>query len=191
MKSSSTRSLSLSLLCAILFAVPAPAQSPFRQGTSTFEAAAGFDYLNTNRVNRCCFGMTGFNGTFAYNANSHLAAVVDVRSFSASNIEATGENLRLTTYMVGPRVALRARRLSPFAQALIGYGHGSSNFPLSNDSAWAGSVGGGVDVRLNSFLSWRAIEVSGLLTHISNGTDSRQNSLQISTGVVFGFGGRK
>jgi|HubBroStandDraft_4_1064222.scaffolds.fasta_scaffold124714_2 hypothetical protein len=182
------RSFSLSLLASILLASAALAQSPYSQGTSTYEAAVGFDYLHTTRVDTCCFGMKGFNGTFAYNATSNLSAVADLRSFSASNIASTGQNLRLTTFLAGPRVALRGGRFSPFAQALVGLGHGTSNFPLSNGSAWAASFGGGVDVPIKSIISWRVIEVGDLLTHIKNGGNNQQSSIQLSTGIVFGFG---
>jgi hypothetical protein len=182
------RSLFLALQAAMLLASPALAQSPYSQGSSTFEAAAGFDYVHSSRVGTCCFGMTGFNGTFAYNANNNLAAVADLRSFSIGNIEDTGQSLRLTTFLVGPRFALRGGRFSPFAQVLVGLGHGSSNFPLDNGSAWAVSFGGGVDVPIKSIISWRVIEVSDLLTHIKNGGNNQQNSVQVSTGIVFGFG---
>jgi hypothetical protein len=188
MRSGSLRSLSLSLLAAILLASSALGQSPYSQGTSTFEAAAGFDYLHTSRVDTCCFAMTGFNGTFAYNASDNLAAVADLRTFSTSNIADTGESLRLTTFMAGPRAALRGGRVSPFAQVLVGIGHGKSNFLLDNGSAWAVSFGGGVDVPIRSIVSWRVIEVADLLTHIKNGGNNQQNSVQVSTGIVFGFG---
>jgi hypothetical protein len=191
MRSGSMRSLSLSLLAAVLLAAPALAQSPFSQGTSTYEAAAGFDYLHTERVGICCFAMKGFNGTFAYNATDNFAAVADLRSFSTSNIADTGQNLRLTTFLAGPRFALRGGRFAPFAQALVGIGHGSSNFSLANGSAWAASFGGGVDVPIKSVVSWRVIEVGELLTHIKNGGNNQQNSVQLSTGIVFGFGAAK
>jgi hypothetical protein len=135
--------------------------------------------------------MKGFNGTFAYNATNNLSAVADLRSFSNGNIADTGENLRITTFLVGPRFALRGGKFAPFAQALFGIGHGSSNFSLANGSAWAASFGGGVDVPIKSIVSWRVIEVGELLTHIKNGGNNQQNSVELSTGVVFGFGAPK
>jgi hypothetical protein len=191
MRSGFTRSLCLWLLAAMLLASPALAQSPYAQATSTYEVAGGVDYLHTSRVDACCFSMAGFNGTFAYNASDNISAVVDLRSFSKNNIANTGQNLRLTTFLVGPRVSLRGGKFSPFAQALIGLGRGSSNFQLNQGSAWAGSLSGGLDVPIRSSISWRVIEVGGVLTHIKNGGNNQQNSVLVSTGIVFGFGGAK
>jgi opacity protein-like surface antigen len=182
------RSFSLALVAAMMLATPALSQLPYTQGASRVEVAGGFDYLHTTRVELCCFGMKGFSGTFAYNHNNNVAGVVDVRSASAGNIAGIGENLRLTTVMVGPRLTLRGKRLSPYAQLLVGLGRGSSNYPVNNGSAWAFSLGGGMDMRIKPHISWRVIEVTDLLTQIKNGSNNQQSSVQLSTGIVFGFG---
>jgi|SRR5580698_747895 hypothetical protein len=191
MRSVFRRSLFLWLLAATLLASSAVAQSPYSQATSAYEVAGGVDYLHTSRVDTCCFNMTGFNGTFAYNASDNFSAVADVRSFSKNNIASSGENLRLITFLAGPRVVLRGGKFAPFAQVLVGLGHGTSNFTLGNGSAWAASFGGGVDVAIKSSISWRVIEVGDVLTHIKNGGSNQQNSVQVSTGIVYGFGGSK
>jgi hypothetical protein len=177
----------LSFLAAILLAAPALAQMPYPQGSSRYEAAGEFDYLLTSLVDKSSFNMPGFSGTFAYNAYYGVAAVADVGYFSTNNILNNGETLKLTTAMAGPRLALRGGRFTPFAQGLVGLGRGSSNVALANSSGWAGSFGGGIDLPIHSTIALR-VEVSDVLTHIKNGENNQQNSVRISTGIVYGFG---
>jgi outer membrane immunogenic protein len=182
------RSLVFSLLVAVLLASPALAQSPFSEAMSRFEVNGGLDYLRASRIDACCFSLTGFHGGFAFNRTENLGLVLDFGRVSTKDINQTGQSLKLTTIMGGPRLNLRGGKFTPFGQLLGGIASGSSNFTLNNGSAWAVAFGGGIDVPIKSSVSWRVIELDDLVTHIKNGAQNSQNNIRISTGIVCAFG---
>lgn len=103
--------------------------------------------------------------------------------------------LSLVTATFGPRYRWHSgHRVSPFGEALLGEANGfNSLFPSSSgagDSAnsLALQIGGGVDLRLSRHFAVRAIQASWLRTQLPNGTNNRQNSLRLGTGIVLRFG---
>jgi hypothetical protein len=99
------------------------------------------------------------------------------------------------TYLFGPELAFPAK-VSPFVHALVGAGHqavgsGSSSsggVPVeilsSSDTAFATALGGGIDLHIAPFLSFRAIQMDYLVTRFRSGT---QNQPRASTGIVLRF----
>ena len=73
---------------------------------------------------------------------------------------------------------------NPFAQTLFGIAHASGG-----GFGTFAAFGGGFDVKLFHRLSWRPAQVEYLLTRFPEATTNRetQNSLRVSTGVVFHF----
>jgi len=80
--------------------------------------------------------------------------------------------------------------------ALVGVGHQavgsgtstSGGVPVdilsSSDTAFATAVGGGIDLHIAPFLSFRAIQMDYLVTRFRSGT---QNQPRASTGIVLRF----
>ena len=88
---------------------------------------------------------------------------------------------RTLDFLVGPQVSFPAR-ISPFVHALIGIGHIRTSGVT--DTSLATAIGGGIDLRVAPFFSWRVIQADDVVTRFFNG---KQNSARISTGLVFRF----
>ena len=77
---------------------------------------------------------------------------------------------------------------------LAGIGHSSGSLVEVQGSArgnagaaFAGSVGGGLDLRAGHRFSLRLIEAQYLATTFDNGVNNHQNNLHISAGIVVHF----
>ena len=167
----------------------------FAQGTAVAELGAGYTYVHTNAPpDGCgCFSMHGGNGWFSYSLTRSFALVAEVGGQRASDIDGSGEDLTLTSYLFGPRYSWRkSGRFAPFGQVLLGGAHASGSFAGSRfantSNAFAMVAGGGFDVGITRHLAARAFEADYYLTHFSNGLNDRQNNLRISAGIIFRFG---
>lgn len=88
----------------------------------------------------------------------------------------------VTNVIFGPRVSVPIGKFRPFAEAMAGVGHVSTN-EFGSDTSLATGLGGGLDYRLLHFVGWR-FEADYVHTSLfSRG----QNNVRISTGVVFHF----
>jgi len=174
---------------ASLFAVAA-----YAQDVPKLDVFAGYSYV---RFNPSTSGVNGFDlhggsASAAYNFNHWLSGVADFGGYHSGNILGTGVDGTLSTYLFGPRVSYRHySRVTPFAQVLFGGAHasGRASGVSSSDSAFAMSVGGGLDLKLSRHFSLRPAQVDYLLTRFNEGATStqNQNNLRVSTGVVFRF----
>ena len=164
--------------------------STFAQELTKAEATVGYSYLRANEASGVCgcFGLGGVSGSFAINLNSRFAGVVDVGYERKNNINSSGIDLNLLTYMAGPRFSVRGHKLTFFAQALAGGATAHSNSMFNNGTNFAGSAGGGVNFRITSRFLWRVIEADYLLTRIPNGDSNTQNNIRITTGIVIRLG---
>jgi outer membrane immunogenic protein len=164
------------------------------QERQTFEAFAGYSYVranpNTSGVNG--FSLNGGSGSIAYNLNNWLSGVADFGGYHSTNILGSGVDGTVSTYLFGPRVSYRHfSRVTPFGEVLFGVAHtGRDVFATTNNqNAFAMTVGGGLDYRINSHFSIRPGKIDYLLTRFDEGTltSRNQNNLRVSTGVVFRF----
>jgi opacity protein-like surface antigen len=101
----------------------------------------------------------------------------------------------LQTYLLGPELAFPAE-VSPFVHGLIGIAHQavaagtsfSNGVPVdvfsASDNAFATALGGGIDLHIAPFLSFRAIQLDYLVTRFHSST---QNQPRASTGLVLRF----
>lgn len=166
------------------------------QDTPLIEAGASYDYVHSNAPpSGCgCFSLNGGSGWVAYNFNSAFAAVAEISGQHASNVNNTGTDLTLTSYLFGPRFTYRKHpRLAPFAQALFGASHGKGTLAGgSSDSAnaFALEAGGGLDFVLRPRFAVRLIQADYLYTHFDSADSHHQNNLRISAGIVFRWGSR-
>jgi opacity protein-like surface antigen len=73
-------------------------------------------------------------------------------------------------------------KIRPFAEALFGAGHISTN-GAGSDTSFATALGGGVDYHLIPLVSWR-LEGDYVQTRFFSTT---QNNVRLSTGIVLRF----
>jgi len=116
----------------------------------------------------------GFNGiTTSVNGNVSKSIGV-VADFSALYKRGSAQYLAL----FGPRYAFRnSSKVTPFVQALFG--------AIGPDPAFAYGFGGGIDIKINKHVSFRAIQADYI--QLRNGANSI-NTARVSSGIVFNFG---
>jgi hypothetical protein len=101
--------------------------------------------------------------------------------------------------LAGPEFTKRTGRATFFAHALFGYGEEDGGLIAFKRSGFGMAFGGGVDAKLNSRFSLRAIQVDYLPSRFGGQTEalfgtagpfitSWQNNLRVSTSIVVKFG---
>ena len=187
--------VAISLILSATFAAPAIAQtaSPFN-----WEVATGYNYVHANAPpSGCgCFSMNGGTASVVRQFNPAFGLAGEFNGVTNSQVDAAGHSLTLLTYLVGPRYRVPSRgRFVPFAQILVGGAHATGGLYVANGSpgtanAFATSMGGGADIALNSRVSFRLVQAEYLLTLLPNTVNSRQNNLNLTTGIAVHFGAR-
>jgi outer membrane immunogenic protein len=175
-----------------MVALPLPAQI-----LSRAEVGLTYSYVHTNAPpSSCgCFSMNGGSGSFAFDFTKRLAGVADFSAVHAGNVDSTGLDLTLTSYLFGPRYSFHATgtRLVPYGQILVGGVHASGGFTPTNSTgavasnAFAATVGGGVDFKLTHHLTLRPIQAEYFVTKLPNGVNDHQNNIRINSGVAIRF----
>jgi peptidoglycan-associated lipoprotein len=174
------------------FAPAAWAQS----GSSPLEIGVDYNYVRANGPpGGCgCFSMNGGNAWVGYGFTKSFSAVAEFSAQHAGNINATGEDLTLFSYLFGPRYTLRkSDRWLPFGQVLLGGAHASGTYEPSlaggsgSFNSFSMIAGGGLDIGVNSHIGLRAFEGDYYLTRFPNGVNGHQNNLRISAGLIFRF----
>jgi outer membrane protein OmpA-like peptidoglycan-associated protein len=153
--------------------------------------------------------LNGGSTSIAYNFNRYLGVVGDFGGFNETRLlieggnppSATGpyqavDDGTVFTYMVGPRLSFRgAGRVTPFVQVLFGGIRASAEtlcpscpdlLPVEN--SFAGTAGGGLDIRVRRHLAIRVIQAEYLMTRFDNlttGATASQNDIRLSSGIVF------
>src|SRR6267378_2120638 len=72
--------------------------------------------------------------------------------------------------------------ISPFVHVLAGIGR--IRTAGISDSSFSAAIGGGFDMHLAPFISWRIFQADDVVTRFFGGT---QNNARFSTGLVFRF----
>jgi hypothetical protein len=155
---------------------------------------------------------SGGSTSFAINANRYLGFVGDFGGYpnslfgpnappSGGIVNASGD---VFSYMFGPRVSLRHKRVTPFAQALFGGIHASDVTvdgcsgigctPLPSENSFTFAAGGGLDFTLTRHFALRLPQVEYVMTNFKDptstaGSTMRQNDIRLSAGIVIRFGG--
>lgn len=91
-------------------------------------------------------------------------------------------NVHEQNYLFGPRASFAVGKFRPFAEALFGAGHVSTN-GIGNDTSFATALGGGLDYRIIRPIAWR-FEGDYVQTRFFGST---QNNVRLSTGIVLRF----
>lgn len=186
-------SSSLNAYCTAIIGGTCPAAFQVRPGFNGFEVSGQFNF---NR-------WLGVKGDFAGHYGNLLSATfLSMPPLPTFKISTPDEHIY--DYLVGPVVTHRARRYSVFAHALFGgehVGYGSfalppGPFPIAlptgpQSSNWFAAVtGGGLDIPVTRRLSIRAAQFDYQFVNASANGHSHQNDFRVSTGIVFGFGGK-
>jgi len=194
---------------------PRPAAVPKSQGrgdnnTPRIELFLGYSFwraMPPYDVNRIAW-MHGGSASLALNLTNWMGLVADFGGYDDSRVSGSGGVVasggNTFTYLFGPRFSLRKyKRVTPFGQVLFGVVHaspvtlsgctGAGCTPLSSDTTFAMTAGGGVDLKLNRHIAIRLFQAEYLMTRfadISTITENRiiQNNVRLSTGLVFSFG---
>lgn len=185
----------VALLAALTGARPARAQESSQTATPRMQVYAGYDYLRADVTTESngvyshpVYNLNGASGQFIYNLKNWLGVTSELGGYAlisgAANIQPA-----LMTYLGGPRLTLRRKRVSPYVHTL--FGGAFSKDTLTNTgytSVFGMAVGGGTDVRVNRHLSVRPLQTEYVLLKFPDGASNRQNSFRYSSGVVFRLG---
>jgi hypothetical protein len=191
-------SICLAALLCLVLANAARAQLTPRE--------AGFRYSeqisNTPPGNCGCFTMQGAAIDAYWNihqlkpehrADLGLVADFGVEHTGNENGTGSGFGLTLTTLEGGPRFKWQVKKVNTFAQALLGFGHGSgSEFPengtlVPSASSFAFDFGAGADYPVNKRVSIRMLQLDYLHLALPNNTTDWQNNLRLAAGITLHF----
>jgi peptidoglycan-associated lipoprotein len=169
--------------------------SAHAQEASKFAIGGDYNYVHTNAPpGGCgCFSLNGGDGWAAYNFSSSLGLVGQFSALHASNVLGSGTDATLVTYEFGPRYSYaRSGKFEPFAQGLLGgatlvSGSGFLTTSSGTASAFAMTLGGGLDVRLTHHWTLRAAELDYFYTRFQNGANDHQNNLRVAAGLSYRF----
>ena len=90
-------------------------------------------------------------------------------------------NIRTLSFLAGPQISFPAP-ISPFVHILAGIGR--IRTAGISDSSFSAAIGGGFDMHIAPFISWRIFQADDVVTRFFGGT---QNNARFSTGLVFRF----
>jgi Outer membrane protein beta-barrel domain len=184
-------------------------------------AYLGYDYVRFNSAtNVPAFSANGGNGEFIFKFNRWLGAVADLGAVHNDNIEGVHADTTIANFLFGPRItfARHHSRFQPFAQVLWGGVYATSSVAIpallpspappvaiipgeaisarigASQTAFAMTVGGGLDIRIGKHASFRPIGVDYYMTRLQNLRtlgDNNQNNIRYTAGFSFWFGGEK
>jgi hypothetical protein len=92
-------------------------------------------------------------------------------------------NVHEQDILFGPRVSMSVGKIRPFAEALFGAGHISTDNGGGSDTSFATALGGGIDYKIIRPVAWR-FEGDYVQTRFFGTT---QNNVRLSTGIVLRF----
>ena len=169
----------------------------YAQGTPRAELSGGYSFMHD--VDRGEDFSTGWFGSAAGNINSWIAVAMEIGGnsrtcqkcqrgpFTSATFRGTDLNLRVFTYMAGPRVSSHAiSTVTPFAQVLVGGSHASGGFQFDGalTTGFTYQPGAGVDLNVTPRVG---IRLQGDYRVIrTQGHDSKES--RFLAGVVFRSG---
>jgi hypothetical protein len=153
----------------------------------------GYSYYNADLSSLGRSSLNGWNGSVEGKVLPWVGIVADFGGNYGSEripIACTGPgpcpnlnvNIHEYNFLFGPRVSVSVGKMRPFAEALFGAGHISTN-GAGSDTSFATALGGGIDYHLIPLLAWR-LEGDYVQTRFFSTT---QNNVRLSTGIVVRF----
>lgn len=186
-------------------------------GSPRIDVAVVYSYIRavpTDTAGNRLVWLNGGSASVNFHLNRTIGIVGDFGGYADSRLRfgtsssavVSDSSGKAFTYLFGPRVTFGGHeRFSPFAQVLVGGIHASpvtlssgcggvGCTPLPSENKLAMTAGGGLDLRLHRHISIRIIQAEYLMTRfndLSTGSGGTQNDVRLSSGLVFGFGGRR
>ena len=104
------------------------------------------------------FNGNGVGGQFEYNTNNWLGVVGDLAGYGATSTVNGALVGGAFTYLFGPRVNFRHRKVTPFAQTLFGGIRTTDGIGQSGpENNFAMTAGGGIDFKVSKHVSVRPV----------------------------------
>ena len=161
--------------------------------TPKVELYGGYDYVRYNanpRINGVppseSFNANGITGQATYNASRRLGIVGEVSAYSLAR---TGLNTtHQISYLFGPRVSVRRRVVTAFAQVLFGGVWAEDGIVFGSVTAFGMTAGGGIDLRVSRYFSVRPLQAEYFMTKFADGANDRQNNFRFGAGIVLRLG---
>ena len=178
-----------------------------------YETSLEYTFTRFNpATNLSSFNANGGSGQFAYNFNRWFSGVIDLGAVHNGRVL----DSTMANYLAGPRISFhKGSRITPYFQVLFGgvYATSSTQAPpgaivldagvipvgttiraTRQETAFAMTAGGGLDIKMSKHVSFRPIQVEYFLTRLENlraFNDNSQNNLRYSAGLNFTFGGEE
>lgn len=152
------------------------------QSLHNSDAYVGYSRLGSDAFYSNVGGLNGLNAAVHIHLRPFLGVEGDVAQYG---LGADATVPRTTTFMVGPRVTVKALRIGVFAHGLVGGEHSANNSGISiSGGSLVYAIGAGVDLPLLPFFAWRvgADRISAPTVSPSGG-----NQYRINTGLVIRF----
>jgi hypothetical protein len=183
-------------LSVFLIAISATAQQSGRVEVFGGYSHVGYYYYPPYGGPWTLSSFNGWEASAAFKLIPHLAAEADVDGLYGPSGNSCCPRNRIQTYMGGPRVSAKYRKLNLYAHVLFGglrYRTTFGTVPLTvdADTTFAMAVGGGADVWLKRRFGLRLLQadylrnnspIPGYFAH-----PGQHANFRISTGVVFRF----
>lgn len=176
------------IVCSFFLLVSA-ASSQVPSGNVFF----GYSYYNADLSSFGRSSLNGWNGSVEGKLLPWVGVVADIGGHYGSEgipIACNGPgpcphvnvNVHKYNFLFGPRVSVSVGKIRPFAEALFGGGHISTN-GAGSDTSFATALGGGIDYHLIPLVAWR-LEGDYVQTRFFSTT---QGNVRLSTGIVLRF----
>jgi hypothetical protein len=184
------RKIGLIVFAVVLFAGLASAQIP-TSGNVFF----GYSYYNTDLSSIDRANTNGWEASVEGKLIPLVGIVADFDSHYGSQnfpgaCRVTGvgcgtihADITEHNFLFGPRVSVSVGKLRPFAEALFGAAHVSTNNGGDSDTSFATALGGGLDYKIIRPIAWR-FQGDYVQTRFFGAT---QNNIRLSTGIVLRF----
>jgi len=147
----------------------------------------GYSYYDSNFAQHRS-GLSGWQGSLEGKIFPFVGMVADfsgnygTANFAPPDLVPVVLRAHADNFLFGPRVSVSLGSWRPFAEALFGLGHVSTN-GFGSDNSFATAIGGGLDYKII-----RPIAVRAQLDYVRTSLFSTtQNNLRVATGVVVRF----
>ena len=195
----------LLFLSPLLLGSTALAQDELASGDAFF----AFSVLHANSAQTILAHTSlGGVGTLGWNIDEHIGIEAEFGGYHNGLVDSYHDDTNSVTYLFGPRLSYgRLRRVDPYFHVLLGGIHtatGVLNQPAISPSmvqsgprhtvsqdGFSMAIGGGVDIRLNKYVSFRPCQLDYLPTMLSNigsnglTNNSFRNNFRFSVGFMF------
>jgi hypothetical protein len=164
------------VLVALLMAQFAVAQDT----TSKIDLFAGYSAYHPGSQAANAYGglgkvPAGFTVAARYNFTKNFSLAGEAGKYIVTHVPSSN----IFSLAMGPQYRFQYKRFTPFAEVLLGAEK------YQGSKAFSTTLGGGVDYRINKWLSWRAVQADYIYTtHKLAGHTQDWNGERIQTGVV-------